>query len=193
MQLSGLALSMGIKPAVESFFSYLFAGVLYVQTPDASGSILLTSLVASILFILINIVVMLVASAFYLGKVQKIFQRRLHERVVLGAHRSFWIWGTAGLVMNLALPLVFAEIIDPILSGPLMRLCIRGEDLHWTAYFLSGPLVLVLGFLVVYVAAQGLRAMLFIKRYKPESQSAPFDDVTEPRIIRGRLETIQPR
>ncbi|MBC8069659.1 MAG: hypothetical protein IAG13_15085 [Deltaproteobacteria bacterium] len=43
-----------------------------------------------------------------------------------------------------------------------------GGDPPWTAMLLSGPAILVLGFIVSFWLARGLKAITFILRYRPQ-------------------------
>jgi hypothetical protein len=169
MQLTGLAISLALKPAMEAFFAYLFSSVIYIQIPGAMGGVLLASLGGAILFVVLNLAVMTLASSFYLAKLQKIFQRKFHDQVPLSAHQRFWRWGTLALMLHLVLPIAFVALARIVIAGPLSTFCLQGEEVRYTTFFLAGPLLLVGGFIGTWFAAQGLRALLFLRRYKVDA------------------------
>jgi len=68
-------------------------------------------------------------------------------------------------------------------SGPLTGLFIKGESIHWEGFLLSGPVVWVLGFLAVFWAARGFKAILFLKRYNPGAVPAAVHEVESERAL----------
>ena len=170
---SGVCLSLAVRPAVQTLLDYLFAAVLYIQVPNASGTTLLVSLSGAILFALLNVAVILAASSLFVGKVQKILQQRFHDQVPLGRHARFWIWGPLSLLLVLLLPFAFSEVAKPLVEGPITGMFLKGNEVEWSGYFLSGPLLFVFGFLFVFWAARGLKALMFLKRY-PALLAAPW-------------------
>lgn len=168
--LSGIFLSMAVEPAIEAFLAYVFTSLMYtIASPEFSKAAVYLSVMGALLFLVLNIAVVLVANVLFLGKAQKIFKRRFHDKVKLGAHRRFWGWGTVSLVWVQVLPLLFVAIaqegigklIDALTEG-------GGEDLPWTAILLSGPAILVIGFGLVFWAGRGLAGVKFILRYRPQ-------------------------
>jgi hypothetical protein len=120
--------------------------------------------------------VIILSAAFFLGKTQKVFQRHFHDKLPLSAHARFWKWGTASVAIAHVIPLGFMflaswgiELIETKLignaSGP--------DDIPWTAVMLVGPLILVVGFLIVLWAARGMKAIAFLLKYKVPPVSAP--------------------
>ncbi|MFO0634696.1 MAG: hypothetical protein U0168_17775 [Nannocystaceae bacterium] len=105
---SGLMLTLAVEPAIEAFLSYVFTSLLYtVAAPEFSKAAVYLSVLGALLFLVLNIAAVLVTNVLFLGKVQKIFKRRFHDRVPLGAHKRFWGWGSLSLVWAHALPLLF--------------------------------------------------------------------------------------
>lgn len=163
--IAGIALSLAVRPAVEALLAYVLAAAVYIQTPEASGTTLLISLVGSMLFLAFNIAIVLIGSALFIGKVQKLLQARFHDRVPLAQHKKFALWGTLGLILVFALPTIFAFAAEPLVEGPVTGMFLKKETIEWTGFFISGPLFFVVGFLFVFWAARGLKAMVFLKKY----------------------------
>ncbi len=178
MELAGLLMSIAVRPAVDTFVTYLLGTFLYLQhTPEASGTNILFGLGATIFFLMLDILVVLVTTAMVLGKTQKIFQDRFHDGTQLAAHKRFFIWGYGGLLLNLLLPVIFVFISTPLVEK-LIASSTSGEEVHWTAFFLTPPLALVLGFIAVFWAARGLKSLQFIGKYKvkpPKVVAQPHD------------------
>jgi Na+/proline symporter len=117
----------------------------------------------------------LVVNVLFLGKVQKIFKRRFHDKVPLGLHKRFWGWGTLALVWAQVLPLIFVAVAESGIDKLIDKLT-EGASAEaappWGAILLSGPAILVFGFIVVFWAARGLAAVKFVMKYKPQDVGA---------------------
>ena len=170
---SGIMLSFAVQPAIEAFLAYVFTSLLYTMAAsDFSKFAVYASVLGALLFLVLNIAAVLVTNVLFLGKLQKICKRRFHEKVPFSAHRRFWGWGSLSLVWAHVLPLLFVTgaqegvgvLIDSMTKGD-------GEP-PWTALLLSGPAILVFGFIVVFWAARGLAAIRFILRYRPQDAQA---------------------
>src|SRR5262249_39544495 len=145
---------------------YVFTSLLYtVASPEFSKFVVYMSVMGALLFLVLNIAVVLVTNVLFLGKMQKIFKRRFHDKVPLGMHKRFFGWGVLSLVWAQVLPLVFVAIAQEGV-GKLIDKLTDGASPDapppWAAILLSGPAILVFGFIVVFWAARGLKAITFI-------------------------------
>src|SRR5699024_8596673 len=105
----------------------------------------------------------------FLGKVQKIFQRRFNEKVPLREHKQFWKWGTVSAFLAQLVPwgyLVFATWALEKINDKLVEGVESADGMPWSAILLVGPLFLVVGFGVVFWAARGFKALGFLAKYK---------------------------
>jgi hypothetical protein len=139
-----------------------------------SSVTLLISLAAVGVFLALNVAVVLMSTAFYLGKAHKILRARLHDRVPLRSHKRFFGWGTLALLWAQLLPLVFIAGAEKAVEKIFDRF--GGEDELLTAMVAAG-LTLTVGFIVVFWAARGVRALAFLARYpvsaKPAAPAQP--------------------
>lgn len=171
--LAGLMMAEAIRPAMEAFLAYLMASFIYLQTEQgASTGVVMTSLVGTVLFLLLDLVVVIAGAALFVGKVHKILQRRLHDREPLAAHGRFWKWGLVSLAWALAFPLLYILGAQPAV-GQLIEVLTKGDEIPWALLLTSGPLVLVLGFVLLLWAARGLRALAFLAKYKVPKLGSP--------------------
>lgn len=162
--LSGELLALAVRPAVENFLNTFFVDVIYVQTPGASSGLIFGSLAGTVVFLVLNVMVVLVSTGFFLGKAHKIFQQRFHDKVPL-AHKKFWGWGTLALLWAQVFPVVFVLGAEPLVE----KLLEKGfGKLHqtrtWTLILLGGSGVFVLGFVLCFWAFRGLKGLAFLKK-----------------------------
>jgi len=170
---SGIMLSLAVEPAIEAFLAYVFTSVIYtVAAPEFSKLAVYASVMGALLFLVLNVAIVLVANVLFLGKVQKIFKRKFHEEVPLGAHERFWGWGSLSLVWAQALPVIFVALAQEGI-GKLIDAMTKGDDLPWASLLVSGPAILVFGFVLVFWAARGLKAITFILKYRPQDVAPP--------------------
>jgi hypothetical protein len=114
---AGLFMAEAIRPAMEAFLAYLMVSFIYLQVvAGASTGVVMTSLVGTVLFLVLDLVVVIAASALFVGKVHKILQRRMHDREPLRAHGRFWRWGLLSLAWALAFPLLYILVAQPAAS-----------------------------------------------------------------------------
>ncbi|MFZ6177622.1 hypothetical protein [Nannocystis pusilla] len=157
-----------LQPALEAFIAYLSLAFIYVQIEaDASSFAVLASLVGVTLFLVFNLVAVVVASALYLGKSQKIFQRRFHDEVPLAAHRRFWRWGTIGLLWVQLFPIAYITAAKPLVEW-LIDNTFDPAAPNWGLVLVSGPALLVVLFVITFWLGRGLGALRFIARYRPQ-------------------------
>jgi hypothetical protein len=183
---SGIMLTLAVEPAIEAFLAYVFTALMYtIAAPEFSKFAVYASVMGALMFLVLNVAAVLVTNVLFLGKAQKIFKRRFHERVPLSAHRRFWGWGSLSLVWAQVLPILFvAGAREGI--GALIDKLTEGDDIPWTAVLLSGPAILVFGFVIVYWAARGLKAVSFILKYRPQDAPAGASTPADQPGARGR-------
>jgi hypothetical protein len=183
---SGIMLTLAVEPAIEAFLAYVFTALMYtIAAPEFSKFAVYASVMGALMFLVLNVAAVLVTNVLFLGKAQKIFKRRFHERVPLSAHRRFWGWGSLSLVWAQVLPILFvAGAREGI--GALIDKLTEGDDIPWTAVLLSGPAILVFGFVIVYWAARGLKAVSFILKYRPQDAPAGASPAADRPGARGR-------
>jgi hypothetical protein len=170
--ISAEAMALAVKPAVKCFLDMFFLNIIYMQQLNASTGLLYGSLGSVVFFLVVNIAMIIVSSAFYLGKVHKIFQARMHEKVPLGTHKKFWVWGTLGVLFVQFFPFLFMLGGEPLVDY-LVEKGFAKDDPNWTMGLLSGPLVIAVGFLVLFWAARGFKALRFMMKYPPNGVAAP--------------------
>lgn len=169
---SGIMLTLAVEPAIEAFLAYVFTALMYtIASPEFSKFAVYASVMGALMFLVLNVAAVLVTNVLFLGKAQKIFKRRFHERVPLSAHRRFWGWGSLSLVWAQVLPILFVAAAREGI-GALIDTLTEGDDIPWSAVLLSGPAILVFGFVVVFWAARGLKATSFILKYRPQDVPA---------------------
>lgn len=170
---AGALLAQALQPAIEAFLAYLMVSFLYVQVvPDASSTVVLVSLGGTVLFLVLDLAVVIMASALFIGKTHRIVQRRFHDKEPLRAHARFWTWGMASLVWTLAFPLLYILAAKPAVEL-LIEATTASEDIHWALVLTSGPVVLVAGFLVFFALLRGPRAIRFLAGYRVPKLGTP--------------------
>src|SRR5262249_50840764 len=153
---AGAFLGLAMRPAVDVFLNYLLASFMYIKTVhEASGTVLLVSLSSTVVFLVLNFAVIVVASGFFMGKAKAVFKDKFQKQVPLRKHAAFLGWGPMALLLVLALPAAFAYVADPLISGPLEHSFVHDGVMNWNGFLTSGPLVMVLGFLVTFWLARG--------------------------------------
>ena len=178
----GAALLLGqvLQPAIEVFMAYLTVAFLYVQLePTASSFWILFSLMGSILFLVLNLAVIILSTAFYLAKSQKIFQARFRSGVPLRFHGHFWRWGTASAVWAQVLPvlyiLVAVEAIGWFAEKSVDRFLVQPgvENANWPFILSTGPALFIVTFGLIFWLAWGVRSLRFLAGYRVEGPPAP--------------------
>ncbi len=165
--IGALILGEVVRPALYAILEFFGTAVVYLTVQqDASTGLIFVSLFGVILFLVMNLAVIIIAMSVFLGKAQKIFQRRFHDRLPLSAHGKFWKWGTASVLFAQLLPLGYMVLGGWVLEKIETHLIGDGTDINWTAVMLVGPAILVIGFAVVFWAARGGKALKFLIGYK---------------------------
>jgi hypothetical protein len=156
-----------VQPALDSLIQYFGVAVIYLQVQaGASSGLVFVMLISVILFLALNLAAIILSMALFLGKCQKIFQQRFHDKVPLRAHARFWTWGVPSVLVAMLVPLLYMVLarwgIDKIANAIIGD----GEDIKWSLLMLSGPLLLVLGFVAMFWAARGVKALEFLATYR---------------------------
>ena len=165
--LSGAILGYIVKPAVYSIIEFFGTAVIYLaNVPDASSGLVFESLFGVILFLALNLVAIIVGMSLFLGKAQKVFQPRFHDRLPLSAQARFWKWGTASVLVTQLVPLVFMVFAAWALEKLETKLIGDGSSIPWTAVMLVGPLFLLVGYVLAMWALRALKGIVFLAKYK---------------------------
>jgi hypothetical protein len=175
--LAGAILGRVVAPALEALLGYFQLGIIYLQfVTGASTGAVFVMLLGVILFLVLNLAVVILSMAFFLGKAQKVFQRRFNDGVPLGEHRRFWTWGPVSILVAQVVPwlyLLLAEWVIEKINDKMMAGVTDPSQISWKAIMLMGPLVLVVGFLAVFWAARGFKALKFLIAYKVPAPPVP--------------------
>jgi hypothetical protein len=178
--LSSFVLGRTVQPALGAFLDYFANAISYLQfAKDASSGLVFVSLFGVILFLVLNLGILILSMAFFLGKCQKIFQQRFNEGTPLSDHQRFFKWGIPSVLLVQVFPLLFslagAGLIDMI-NAKIVQGETSADDIAWTKLMLMGPLILVLVFLVTLWAARGFKAIKFLATYKVKVKTSPGVD-----------------
>ncbi|MBA3394599.1 MAG: hypothetical protein H0T89_18275 [Deltaproteobacteria bacterium] len=194
--IASVLLGLVLEPALEVFISYLTMALLYVQlSPTASSFWVLFSLGSCIVFLVLNLAVVIVASSFFLGKTQVIFQRKFREGVPLAAHARFWKRGPLATVWAQVLPVLYIFVaVEGIgwVAAKSMEKFFDAENpaaSNWVVILASGPALFLLTFGVVFWAARGFAAIKYLARYKPALVHA---DSVEPAAVPPPQAFVEP-
>jgi hypothetical protein len=164
-----------LQPAIEIFMAYLSVAFLYVQlSPSASSFWILFSLMGTIIFLVLNLAVIILTTAFFLAKSQKIFQKRFREGVPLAAHRRFWIWGVASALWAQVLPVLYILASVPLIGWFVEKSVDRflnETTQNWAFILGSGPAMFLVTFALIFWIARGTTAIAFLARYKVEGEA----------------------
>jgi hypothetical protein len=168
--ISGFILSQVAKPALSALIEYFSLAVTYLQfVPSASSTMVFMMLFSVIIFLVLNLATLIVSMAFFMGKTQKIFQRRFTDDVPLDKHARFWKWGIVSVLLVQIIPWLFVFVanigLDKINDSIMTKGGGSAADVNWTMAMLAGPLFLVVGFLIFFWAARGLKAIKFLFKY----------------------------
>jgi hypothetical protein len=174
---SSLVLGRITAPATGALLEYFARAVDYLQfAQDASSGMVFMSLFGVILFLVLNLAVLILSMAFFLGKCQKIFQQKFNEGTPISTHARFFKWGTASVLLVQVFPLLFALVVAKIISvinDKITEGAVTAENVSYTKLMLVGPLLMVAAFLVVFWAVRGLKAIKFLATYKVKPKVPP--------------------
>lgn len=170
--LVGVLLNLTVAPAISSFLAEVIATFLYVQSVRGiSRFMVYFALISTLVFLLLNVALSVVASTLFLGKTQKIFREKFHDGVPFKAHARFFKWGLIAVVWALVLPLIYVYIADRAIDAGVDQLV--GRSPPWTTALVIVPAALLGGWLLVFWAARGLKAIKFIATYKRDTSQSP--------------------
>jgi len=172
-----------LEPAIEIFMAYLAVCFMYVQiAPDASAFWILFSLMGSILFLVLNLAVIVLTTAFFLGKCQKIFQKRFREGVPLAAHGRFWKWGVVSALWAQLLPVLYILASVPAIGWFVEKSVDRflnEKTQNWAFILGTGPAMFIVTFVLVFWVGRGVSALGFLARYKVQGEAYAGVQVAE--------------
>lgn len=173
--LASSLLGLVLEPAIEVFMAYLALAFLYIQVDAAASSFwILASLMGALLFLLVNLAVIL--TILVLLKAQKIFQQRYRAGIPLRAHRRFWQWGALGAVWIQVLPVLYVAVavkaIGLFVEASADRMIDQTNPAasNWPFLLVSGPLLFLLGFALIFWLGRGASALRFLARYRVDGQ-----------------------
>lgn len=162
--LSGFILAHVVAPAMSAVLWFLITAFLYLQVqPDAATGWLLVSLVGVVVYLVLNLAIVTLASIFTLSKLQKILRAKFHHQVPLATHGGFWRWGTLSFLWTEALPLLFIVGVGPGVVA-LFEGFLAGEHPSLLSALLVSGAILALGLPLVFWALRGVKALVFLIR-----------------------------
>ena len=168
--LSGVILGFVVKPAIMALLDYFALAVSYLQYVEgaSSGTVFLT-LFGVILFLVLNLASLILSMAFFLGKCQKIFQARFNDGTPIKNHARFFKWGIPSVLLVQLFPLLFILVAEKVLdwlNNSSREGITNAANVPWTKLLLAGPIFLVAGYLVMFWAFRGIKAIRFLFSYK---------------------------
>jgi hypothetical protein len=166
--LSGFMLATLARPAVEALLAYGFACIFYTVALEKTfqTGLIYVSLVGAMIFLVLNVAIVVASSGLFIGKAQKLLRQRFHDKVSFTSQWRFWVLGPIALAWIQSIPIVFIAVAKPAVENFIDWSMKSGEpaDIDWSTLLTSGPLVLVIGFLLVWLC-WGLGPLLFLARY----------------------------
>jgi hypothetical protein len=168
--ISASILGAVVKPALQSLLSYFSLSLSYLQfVANASSGLVYSTLISVILFLVLNLGAFIVSMALFLGKAQKVFQSRFNDGVPLSTHGRFWKWGLLAAIVIQLIPLLYVYVsaaglnaINDAITGGITD----AELVSWGKLLLAGPMFLLVGFLLLFWIARGVKALKFLGTYK---------------------------
>ena len=173
---SGLVLGQVVRPALDAFLTYFSLTITYLQfAQGASSGLVFVTLFAVITFLVLNLATLILSMSFFLGKAQKIFQQRFNEGTPLSTHARFWKWGTPSVLLVQLYPWLFVVVAAKLLkviNDRVMGDELNAESVSWGKMLLAGPAFLVVGFLLLFWAVRGIKALKFLATYKVKAKAS---------------------
>ncbi len=169
--ISGFILAQIVGPALDSLLGYFSMAVSYLQfVQGANAGLVFLALFGVILFLVFNLATLILSMSFFLGKAQKIFQARFNRGIPVASQQQFFKWGIPSVLLVQVFPWLFvviaAKVLDAI-NAKLLAGVVDADQVSWGKLMLAGPLFLVFGYLALFWAARGIKAIGFLFRYKP--------------------------
>jgi hypothetical protein len=168
-----------VQPALDALLGYFSLAVTYLQFVEgASSGVVFLTLFGVILFLALNLATLILSTAFFLGKSQKIFQARFNEGTPLEKHKVFFQWGVPAVLFVQLFPLAFvyfAERALDTINASLLEGIKDADAVPWSKIMLAGPLFLVAAYALMFWGARGFKAIgfLFAYKVKPKAPAAP--------------------
>ena len=168
--ISGFVLGQIVGPAIEALLAYFSFAVSYLQfVAGAKAGLVFLALFGAVLFLVLNLATLILSMSFFLGKFQKICQAKFNRQVPIATHARFFKWGIPSVLLVQVFPWVFVVLAakclnlinDKILTGVT-----DADQVSWGKLMLAGPAFLVVGFIALFWAARGLKAIQFLFGYK---------------------------
>ena len=182
--LSAFVLGEIVGPALDALLGYFSLAVSYLQfVENAHSGLVFVTLFLVILFLVVNLATLILSMSFFLGKSQKIFQARFNEHVPIANHKRFFKWGTVAVLFVQIFPWLYVFVAEKLLEKVNSSLMdVDANKVAWGKLLLVGPAVLVGGYLVLFWAARGVKAIAFLQSYKvkpapPVTPSVPAEPV----------------
>src|SRR5262249_8971415 len=148
---------------VEAFLASLIASLIYVHVvANASTGAVLLSVASTLIFLVLNLLVMTVATVLFMRMMQKVLAARYQEKVPFKSQKGFFTWGVGAVLWAMALPWVYLLIAKPVVGG-LMGWALAGK--HWFILLVSSPLILIALFAVSFWAARGVKAFVYLATF----------------------------
>jgi hypothetical protein len=168
--IAGFMLGQICAPALSALISYFSAAVTYLQfVTGAKSGLVFLALFGVILFLILNLAVIILSMSFFIGKSQKIFQQRFNEGVPIATHSRFFKWGIPAVLLIQVFPVLFmlaaGKFLDAI-NEKITRGATSADQVPWGKFMLAGPLFLVAGFLILFWAVRGFKAIGYLQSYK---------------------------
>jgi hypothetical protein len=168
--ISSMVLSEIVGPAIAALLDYFSLAVTYLLfVKDAASGMVFLALFGVVLFLVLNLATLILSTAFFLGKSQKIFQARFNGGVPLATHARYFKWGAPSVLFVQIFPWLFVVVASRILLAINDSLT-NGEHgaahIAWGKLLLAGPAFLVVAYLVSFWAARGIKAIRFLQSYK---------------------------
>ena len=174
--ISAAILGQIVRPALDALLGYFALALDYLQFVDGakSGLVFLT-LFSVVLFLVINLATLIVSMSFFLGKCQQIFQARFNDGVTVASHKRFFKWGVPAAVFVQLFPLVFVVVAGKALdkiNASLLAGIKDADAVPWVKLMLAGPLLLLVGYGLMFWGARGVKAIGFLFSYqvKPKAR-----------------------
>ena len=168
--LSAFVLGQIVGPALDALLDYFSRAVTYLMFVEgASSGLVFLALFGVIFFLALNLAALILSTAFFLGKCQKIFQARFNDGTPIAAHKRFFKWGIASVLLVQVLPWIYALIADVVLhkiDASSFDGVTSADQVPWTKVMLAGPIFLIVGFVFFFWAARGIKGIKFLATYK---------------------------
>jgi len=161
LPLTGVFLSRAVEPLLELLIAGSLRTFQYLLWADASTAVLWLSLGTTILLLVLCLAVYILAVSFLLGTARKALRWIFHGGHGFGELKSLWLWGALSIVWVLALPFLFVFALRWLAFGPLAG----GDGVPTTGDMLLVPMVALVTFPLLFWAARGWKALVYVKKY----------------------------